>query len=50
MTLETGTNPYFWGLTEDTGMSYQDLMTLYLRDCARFHQKIIISASSRFIS
>jgi uncharacterized protein (DUF4415 family) len=32
--LDKGTLAYFKGLAEDTGIPYQTLMNLFLRDCA----------------
>ncbi len=34
---------YFKGMAEDTGVPYQSLINLYLRDCAAHHRKIDIS-------
>jgi uncharacterized protein (DUF4415 family) len=34
---------YFKGMAEDTGVPYQSLINLYLRDCAAQHKKINIS-------
>ncbi len=34
---------YFKGMAEDTGVPYQSLINLYLRDCAAQHKKIDIS-------
>jgi uncharacterized protein (DUF4415 family) len=31
---------YFKGLAEDTGIPYQSLINLYLRDCAASHRKL----------
>ncbi len=36
--VEKGTIAYFKKLAEDTGIPYQNLMNLYLTDCAH-HQK-----------
>ena len=36
--LDKATVAYFKGLATDIGMPYQNLINLYLRDCA-FHQK-----------
>ena len=38
---------YFKNMAEDTGASYQSLMSLYLRDCAAQHRKIEISRRSK---
>ncbi|MCP4402923.1 MAG: antitoxin [bacterium] len=43
--LEDETISYFQGLAHDTGMPYQELITLYLRDCAKFHQELVRVAS-----
>lgn len=43
--VEDETISYFQGLAQDTGMPYQELMTLYLRDCAKFHQELARVAS-----
>ena len=37
--LETPTLEYFKGLAEDTGIPYQTLMNLFLRDCAANKKK-----------
>lgn len=34
---------YFKALAEETGVPYQSLINLYLRDCAAHHKKIDIS-------
>jgi uncharacterized protein (DUF4415 family) len=34
---------YFKGMAEETGVPYQSLINLYLRDCAAHHKKIDIS-------
>ena len=34
---------YFKNMAEDTGVPYQSLINLYLRDCAMQHKKIDIS-------
>ena len=38
---------YFKGMAEDTGVPYQSLINLYLRDCAAQHKKIDISWHSQ---
>lgn len=38
ISLEEDAIAYFMKLAEDIGMPYQNLMTLYLQDCARLHQ------------
>lgn len=41
--LDQGTIDYFKDLAEETGLKYQQLINLYLADCARSHKKISIS-------
>jgi len=38
--LEEETIEYFKHLAEDVGMPYQNLINLYLRDCAHEHKKL----------
>ena len=38
---------YFKNMSEDTGVPYQSLINLYLRDCAAQHKKIDISWQSQ---
>lgn len=38
---------YFKGMADDTGIPYQNLINLYLRDCAAQHKTIDISWHSR---
>jgi uncharacterized protein (DUF4415 family) len=33
---------YFKGMAEDSGVPYQSLINLYLRDCANQHRKVDI--------
>ena len=33
---------YFKGMAEDSGVPYQSLINLYLRDCAKQHRKVDI--------
>lgn len=33
---------YFKGMAEDSGVPYQSLINLYLRDCANEHRKVDI--------
>ena len=33
-------NPYFKSMSEETGVPYQSLINLYLRDCAVHHRKL----------
>jgi uncharacterized protein (DUF4415 family) len=41
--LDEPTLEYFRGLAESTGMPYQSLMNLYLRDCAAHHRTLRMS-------
>ncbi len=38
---------YFKDMAEDTGVPYQSLINLYLKDCAAQHKKIDISWQAR---
>ena len=38
--LDTDTIDYFKQLAEDSGIVYQNLINLYLRDCAAKHKKL----------
>ncbi len=38
--LDNGTIAYFKGLAEQSGLSYQTLINLYLRDCAAGGRKL----------
>ena len=38
--LEAPTIEYFKGLAKETGIPYQTLINLYLRDCAMNHRKL----------
>jgi predicted DNA binding CopG/RHH family protein len=38
--LDEATIAYFKGLAEDTGIPYQTLINLYLRDCATSRRKL----------
>ena len=40
MRLDQDTVSYFKSLAEETGIAYQTLITLYLRDCAVHHRKL----------
>ena len=42
VTLRLGSDviEYFKGLAEETGVPYQNLINLYLRDCATSHKKL----------
>ncbi len=37
---------YFKGLAEETGIPYQSLINLYLRDCAAHHRKLNLEWAS----
>ena len=37
---------YFKGLAEETGIPYQNLINLYLRDCAHSHKKLELNWAS----
>ena len=37
---------YFKNLAEETGIPYQNLINLYLRECAHSHKKLILSWAS----
>jgi len=37
---------YFKGMAEDSGVPYQSLINLYLRDCAANHRKVNIQWQS----
>ena len=38
--VEEETIEYFMKRADETGIPYQDLITLYLRDCAQLHQQV----------
>ncbi|MBW1641822.1 MAG: BrnA antitoxin family protein [Deltaproteobacteria bacterium] len=38
--LETDTIEYFKELSRETGLPYQNLIDLYLKDCAQSHKKL----------
>ena len=38
--LDTDTIEYFRGLSDDSGIPYQSLINLYLRDCAAENKKL----------
>ena len=40
--LDRETIAYFKSMAEETGMAYQNLINLYLRDCATQHRKLKI--------
>ena len=44
--LDKGTVSYFKSLAKETGMPYQNLINLYLRDCATHHRKLNLQWAS----
>jgi hypothetical protein len=38
--LDKGTVAYFKGLANEVGMPYQNIINLYLRDCALHHRRL----------
>jgi len=46
MRLDRDTVAYFKGMAEETGIPYQSLINLYLRDCALHHRKLQMEWSS----
>jgi len=40
MCLDCETVAYFKGMAEESGIPYQSLINLYLRDCAVHHRKL----------
>jgi len=48
VTLRLGTDVigYFKGLAEETGIPYQNLINLYLRECAHSHKKLTLNWAS----
>lgn len=48
VTLQIGTDvlEYFEAMAEETGIPYQSLITLYLRDCAASHRTIKLEWTS----
>jgi uncharacterized protein (DUF4415 family) len=42
MRLDRDTVAYFKSMAEDSGIPYQSLINLYLRDCAANHRKLQI--------
>jgi len=46
MKLDQDTVAYFKSVAEDTGIPYQNLINLYLRDCAVHHRKLKIQWAS----
>lgn len=41
--IDSETISYFKSLAEETGISYQNLINLYLSDCAKNHRKLELS-------
>lgn len=41
--LDNDAVDYFKAMTEDTGIPYQTLINLYLRDCVAQHRKLDLS-------
>lgn len=48
VTLRLGTDviEYFKTLAKETGIPYQNLINLYLRDCAHSHKKLTLNWAS----
>jgi uncharacterized protein (DUF4415 family) len=46
MRLDRDTVVYFKEMAEETGIPYQSLINLYLRDCALHHRKLQMEWSS----
>ena len=46
MRLDKTTIAYFKGLADELGMPYQNLINLYLRDCALNHKKLRLKWAS----
>lgn len=44
--LDKGTVSYFKGLANEVGMPYQNLINLYLRDCAVHHKRLDVKWSA----
>ncbi len=44
--LDEDTIDYFKGMSDETGIGYQNLINLYLRDCAAKHKKLNIKWAS----
>lgn len=44
--LDKGTVAYFKALASELGMPYQNLINLYLRDCALHHKKLNLKWAS----
>ena len=48
MRLGTDVIAYFKSLAQETGMPYQNLINLYLRDCAQSRKKIALKWADQF--
>lgn len=44
--IDEDTIGYFKNMSEDTGIPYQNLINLYLRDCAARHKKLNLKWAS----
>ena len=44
--LDEGSISYFRGMAEETGIPYQSLINLYLKDCAATQKKLIFAWKS----
>ena len=44
--LDKGTVAYFKDLAAEMGMPYQNLINLYLRDCALNHKKLVLKRAA----
>ena len=44
--LDEGSISYFKGMAEETGIPYQSLINLYLKDCAASHRKLSLAWKS----
>jgi len=49
MRLSEDVISYFKGMAEESGVPYQSLINLYLRDCITKHRKVDISWNHRVI-
>ena len=48
--LDKGTVSYFKDMANDLGMPYQNLINLYLRDCALHHKRLALRWAARSIT
>ena len=46
MRLDRDTVTYFKGMSDESGIPYQTLINLYLRDCAAHHRKLNLKWAS----